>query len=58
MDARNTDTGAMPHLATVARAVAARIHTGDRGKDEFLAYVNQVLPHSDIWSVPERRRVD
>ncbi|WP_078325689.1 hypothetical protein [Mycobacteroides salmoniphilum] len=58
MDARNTDAGVMPDLAAVAEAVASTIRTGDRGKGEFLAYLNQALPYSDIWCLPLRHRDD
>ncbi len=58
MDARDTAARVVPDLAAVAEAVASTIRTGDRGKGEFLAYLNQTLPYSDIWCLPLRRRDD
>ncbi|MUM17079.1 hypothetical protein FZI91_16635 [Mycobacterium sp. CBMA271] len=55
MDARTTGTETTMNFAAIAQAVTAAIHTGDRGKDEFLAYVDRVLPLGDIWSAPARR---
>ncbi len=58
MEARDTAAGVMPDLAAVAEAVVSTIGTGDRGKGEFLAYLNQTLPYSDIWCLPLRHRDD
>jgi hypothetical protein len=54
MDAHDADGVMMPDLAAVAEAVTATIREGDRGKGEFLAYLDRALPCSDIWCLPLR----